>query len=99
MTKSEMAARLAERDGWLPGKRVKINFGADGVLLLDGVAQKVSEEDGPAETIVSVSWDDLKALGRGDLDPITAYMRGRLRIDGDMGIAMQLQSVIAKLRS
>jgi len=99
MTKSEMAAKLGERGGWLPGKTVKINFGADGVLLLDGVAGKVSEEDGAADTTISVSWDDLEALGRGELDPMTAYMRGKLRVDGDMGNAMQLQSVIAKLRS
>jgi len=99
MTKSEMAAKLSERGGWLPGKTVKINFGADGVLLLDGVAGKVSEEDGAADTTISVSWDDLEALGRGELDPMTAYMRGKLRVDGDMGNAMQLQSVIAKLRS
>jgi putative sterol carrier protein len=98
MTKSEMAAKLGERGGWLPGKKVKINFGADGVLLLDGVARTVSEEDGAADTTISLSWSDLEALGRGDLDPMTAFMRGRLRVDGDMGNAMQLQGVIAKLR-
>ncbi|HKT14474.1 MAG TPA: SCP2 sterol-binding domain-containing protein [Allosphingosinicella sp.] len=98
MTKSEMAERLGSKRGWLPGKRVKIDFGTDGVLLLDGVAERVSEEEGAADTVISLSWADLKALGRRELDPMTALMQGRLRIDGDMGNAMQLQSVISKLQ-
>jgi len=98
MTKSELGAKLGERQGWLPGKRIKIDFGADGILLLDGVAGRVSEEDGPADTTLAISWDDLQALERRELDPMTAMMRGRLRIDGDMANAMQLPGLIAKLR-
>lgn len=99
MTKSEMVATLREKDGWVPGKRIKIDFGGeDGIILLDGVAGAVVEEDRAADTVISVSWDDLKALGRGDLDPMSALMQGRLRVDGDIGGAMQLQGVIAQLR-
>ena len=98
MTKSEMAARLGESSGWVPGKKVKIDFGDEGVLFLDGVAGKVTETDGDADTTIGLSWDDLKALGRGDLEPMSALMQGRLRIAGDMTNALQLQSVIAKLR-
>ncbi|HJQ17703.1 MAG TPA: SCP2 sterol-binding domain-containing protein [Allosphingosinicella sp.] len=99
MTKNEMAEKLGSKRGWLPGKRVKIDFGADGVVLLDGVAERVSEEDGDADTVISLSWADLEALGRGELDPMSAMMQGRLRIAGDMSNAMQLQGVISKLRS
>jgi putative sterol carrier protein len=98
MTKSEMAAQLGSREGWLPGKKVKIDFGADGIVMLDGVAGRVSEEDGEADTVIGLSWADLEALGRGELDPVTALMQGRLRIAGDMGNAMQLQGVISKLQ-
>ena len=45
MTKSEMAAALNERSAWLPGKRVKLDFGDEGVIMLDGVANRATEED------------------------------------------------------
>jgi putative sterol carrier protein len=99
MTKSEMAAALNEKSGWLPGKRVKLDFGSDGVVLLDGAASRVSEEDGPADTTIKVSWDDWQAMSDGKLDGMTAFMQGKLKVEGDMSNAMQLQGVLAKLRS
>lgn len=92
-----MVARLRERDGWVPGKKIKLDFGADGIIFLDGVAGAVTEEDAPADTTIRISWDDLWALGRQELDPVSALMKGRLKIDGDFANAMQLQSVIEKL--
>jgi putative sterol carrier protein len=99
MTKSEMAARLNDAQAFLPGKRVKIDFGADGVVLLDGIAQTVTEEDGAADTTIKVAWADWEAMSSGQLDGMTAFMQGKLKVEGDMGNAMQLQGVLAKLRS
>ena len=98
MTKSEMAAKLAENNAWLPGKKVKIDYGSEGVVLLDGTANRVSEEDAPADTTVKVSWDDWQQLADGQLDAMTAFMQGKIKIEGDMSAAMQLQGVFAKLR-
>ncbi|HYD14024.1 MAG TPA: SCP2 sterol-binding domain-containing protein [Allosphingosinicella sp.] len=99
MTKSEMATRLNDAQAFLPGKRVKIDFGADGVVMLDGVAQNVTEEDGAADTTIKVAWADWEAMSSGQLDGMTAFMQGKLKVEGDMGNAMQLQGVLAKLRS
>jgi putative sterol carrier protein len=99
MTKSEMAAKLNEVQAFLPGKRVKIDFGAEGTVLLDGVAQNVTEEDGAADTTIKVAWADWEAMSSGQLDGMTAFMQGKLKVEGDMGNAMQLQGVLAKLRS
>jgi putative sterol carrier protein len=98
MTKSEMAARLNDAQAFLPGKRVKIDFGAEGTVMLDGVAQNVTEEDGPADTTLKVAWADWEAMSSGQLDGMTAFMQGKLKVEGDMGNAMQLQGVLAKLR-
>ncbi len=98
MTKSEMVAALNEKQAWLPGKKVKIDYGAEGVVLLDGVAGSASEEDGDADTTIKISWDDWQALADGQLDGMTAFMQGKLKVEGDMGNAMQLQGVFAKLR-
>jgi putative sterol carrier protein len=97
MTKSEMAAKMTEAGAWLPGKRVKFDFGAEGAVMLDGVAQKVTEDDGPADTTIKIDWSDFEAMRRKELDPMTAFMGGKLKVEGDMSSAMQLLGVLAKL--
>jgi putative sterol carrier protein len=82
----------------VPGKKVKFDFGDAGKIFLDGVAGKVSNEDTAADTTIKVKLDDFVAMAQGALDPTAAFMQGKLRVDGDMGVAMQLQSVMAKLR-
>ena len=99
MTKSEMAARLNEAQAFLPGKRVKLDFGSEGIVMLDGAAQAVTEEDGAADTTIKVDWADWQAMADGSLDGMTAFMQGKLKVEGDMSNAMQLQGVLAKIRS
>ncbi|MCA1653863.1 MAG: SCP2 sterol-binding domain-containing protein [Sphingomicrobium sp.] len=99
MTKHELATKMQDAGAFLPGKKVKIDFGgSDGALMLDGVDQTVGEEDGVADTTIKVSWDDWQALSSGQLDGMTAFMTGKLKVEGDMSNAMQLQSVLGKLR-
>ena len=99
MTKQELVAKMQEGNAWIPGKRVKLDFGGEGAVMLDGTAQQVSEEDGDADTTIKVSWDDWQAMAAGQLDGMTAFMTGKLKVEGDMSNAMQLQGVLAKLRS
>ena len=98
MTKSEMAAALNEKSAWLPGKRVKLDFGSEGAVMLDGVANAVTEEDGQADTTIKVAWADWEDMRSGKLDGMTAFMQGKLKVEGDMSAAMQLQGVLAKLK-
>ena len=98
MTKSEMTAALIEKSAWLPGKRVKLDFGDEGVVMLDGNANAVTEEDGPADTTIKVAWSDWQDMSDGKLDGMTAFMQGKLKVEGDMSNAMQLQGVLAKLK-
>jgi len=43
MTKQELIARMQEGQAWVPGKRVKIDFGGDqGAVMLDGAAGATS---------------------------------------------------------
>jgi putative sterol carrier protein len=99
VTKSEMAAKLNEAQAFLPGKRVKIDFGDEGVVMLDGAANAVTEDDGPADTTIKVAWSDWQDMSEGKLDGMTAFMQGKLKVEGDMSNAMQLQGVLAKLKS
>ena len=100
MTKQELVANECSRaSAWIPGKRVKIDFGDQGTVMLDGAAQQVSDDDGAADTTIRVGLGRLAADGRGQLDGMTAFMMGKLKVEGDMSNAMQLQGVLAKLKS
>ena len=99
MDKSAMAAALNAKSAWLPNKTVKLDFGDQaGVILLDGVANQVTETDAPADTTIKVAWEDWEAMRDGKLDGMTAFMQGKLKVEGDMSNAMQLQGVLAKLK-
>ena len=98
MTKQEFADKLRRHDGWLPGKRVKLDFGDEGLVLVDGVAGCISERDGPAETVIRISWADWLALSQGELDPMRAYMSGRLRVHGDLSAGVELGSLFKQLK-
>jgi putative sterol carrier protein len=99
MTKQELVARMQDGRAWIPGRRVKIDFGGDqGAVMLDGAAERVTEEDGAADTTIKVGWDDWQQLASGQMDGMTAFMMGKIRVEGDMSNAMQLQGVLAKLK-
>ena len=99
MTKQELVAKMQEGQAWIPGKRVKLDFGDQGAVMLDGAASQVSEDTGAADTTIKVSWDDWQLLAAGQMDGMTAFMMGKLKVEGDMSNAMQLQGVLAKLKS
>ena len=99
MTKTELVEKMREAQAWVPGKRVKLDFGDEGIVMLDGAAQQVSEDEGSADTAIKVSWDDWQQLASGQLDGMTAFMMGKLKVEGDMSNAMQLQGVLAKLKA
>ncbi len=98
MDKQELVQKMQENEAWVPGKTVKLDFADKGVILLDGAEQKVTENDAPADTTIKTTWEDWEKMANGELDGMTAFMTGKLKIEGDMSNAMQLQGVLAKLR-
>ena len=98
MTKTELAAKMNDVGAVLPGKTVKLDFGDQGTIMLDGNANTVTEDDGAADTTIKIAWDDWQAMADGQLDGMTAFMTGKLKVEGDMSNAMQLQGVLSKLK-
>ena len=80
MTKSELVQKMQENQAWVPGKTVKLDFGDEGVILLDGAGEKVSEDDGAADTTIKTSWEDWQKMAAGELDGMTAFMTCKLKI-------------------
>jgi putative sterol carrier protein len=78
------------------GKSLKFDFKGAGVIHIDGGS--VTNEDLPADCTILVSQEDFEDLARGRLDPAMAMMRGKLKVRGDMGVAMKLQPILARAR-
>ena len=76
------------------GKTLK--FDMDGQqLFIDGTGSTnvVSINNETADCTVNVSMTDFQSLMNGDLNPMSAFMSGKIKVDGDMGVAMKLQSL------
>ena len=78
------------------GKTVKIDLGETGKIFIDGASSpnSVTNEDKPADATVSISWDDFMALSNGQLDPMMAFMQGKMKIQGDMMLAQRLAPLL-----
>lgn len=78
------------------GYKVKFAFDEGGVLLLDGTVTPptLGEEDGDADCAIGISEDNAVKLMNGQLNPMLAYSMGKLRIDGSVGIALKMASML-----
>ncbi|HRN76693.1 SCP2 sterol-binding domain-containing protein [Ottowia sp.] len=75
---------------------LKFDCGDDGRVYIDGQStpNSVSNEDADADCTVGITLDNLAALVKGDLEPTTGFMMGKLKVSGDMSVALRLQRVI-----
>ncbi|MCG8440977.1 MAG: SCP2 sterol-binding domain-containing protein [Caulobacterales bacterium] len=81
-------AALAAEQGF--DKRVTLDFGDDGAVHVDGPAGEVRAEAAPADCVVRVSLDDFVAIAKGELDPALAFLRRKVAVEGDAGLAFAL---------
>jgi len=79
------------------GFDVKIDLGDAGIIFIAGTSTpiEVSNDDGAAETAFVLSAADLDAMLAGELAPMNAYMQGKLRVEGDLGKAMQVGNLFS----
>jgi len=73
-------------------RSVKFDTGADGVIVIDGTS--ISTTDAPADCTISISLDDLESLVAGELNPTMAFMSGKIKVEGDMTVAMALSQLV-----
>ncbi len=93
MSMDAIAAKLAPQVAASDfSSSVKFDCGADGVIVIDG--KSVSASDGPADCTIKMSKSDLEDMIAGDLNPTAAFMQGKIKVEGDMSVAMQLSSLL-----
>jgi putative sterol carrier protein len=83
------------------GGTLKFDFGEPGSVYIDGKSTPNTVSDGEGKTAdctISVSLETFEKMVKGELDGTSAFMQGKLRVAGDMGLAMKLGPVLAKAR-
>jgi putative sterol carrier protein len=71
---------------------VRFDMADDGFLRLQD--ETVTTGDGEADCTITASMETFREMFEGDLDPTSAFMTGKIRIDGDMGVAMRLAQIL-----
>jgi putative sterol carrier protein len=76
---------------------VKFDLGDTGVIFVagDSAPVEVSNDNGAADTTFIMGADDLTAMLSGDLPPMSAYTQGKMRVEGDIGKAMQFGTIFS----
>lgn len=80
------------------GKVVKFDFGPIGVVVIDATQAPnvVDNADRPADCTLKQTIEDFAAMNDGSLNATVAVITGRLKIEGDMSIAMRLDSALSR---
>ncbi|WND02870.1 SCP2 sterol-binding domain-containing protein [Temperatibacter marinus] len=75
---------------------IKFDFDEDGVVRIDGKVSPtvVDNENSEADCTIKTTLETFAAIAKGEQNPQMAFMMGKLRVEGDMSLAMQLGSIL-----
>jgi putative sterol carrier protein len=65
----------------------------EGAIMLDDAGAHAGDD--AADVTLTADTDTFRAIIDGALNPTSAFMTGRLKVDGDMGAAMRLGSALS----
>ncbi len=79
------------------GGTLKFDLGSAGSLFIDGSGGDnvvtLNKADA-AKCTITMSAEDFDDMINGRLQPTTAFMQGKMKVDGDMGLAMKLGQLV-----
>jgi len=62
-------------------------------LESDGERAVVTESEGPADCVIRADEKTFLRILRGEQSPMGAYMTGKVKVEGDLGLALRLRDV------
>lgn len=72
---------------------IKIEIADEGTMMIDGDGARLG--DGDADCTLMADAETFAGLMDGEIDATSAFMGGALKVDGDMGAAMKLGSLLS----
>jgi len=79
------------------GLNASVKFVLDGtdVILVDAkqVPNVVSNDNSDADCTVKISAENIQKILDGNLNPMTAFMMGKIKVEGNMGVAMNINKI------
>jgi putative sterol carrier protein len=80
------------------GYRAQFDFGDEGLIYWDGTKTppEIGNTRGEADTTMRLSLENMEKLIAGDLSPTTAYMMGKLKVEGSMGVALKIGELLGE---
>ena len=88
-----VAALNAKLDGEGFDGSAKFVIEGEGAVRID--ESGAAADDGEADVTMTADAETFQGILDGDIDPTAAFMSGKLTVDGDMGLAMKLGSVLS----
>lgn len=73
----------------------KFVIAEEGVIVIDAAGARAGADDEAADVTLSATRDTFEGLIRGQVNPASAFMTGKLKVDGNMGLAMKLGQLLA----
>ncbi|EAQ04038.1 sterol carrier family protein [Pseudooceanicola batsensis HTCC2597] len=93
MALTDIAARLQRGLDEKPLENsIKFDCGEDGAITLDGDTAYLGNR--AADCTIRISEANLAKLIAGKLNPMTAFAMGKLKVSGDMSVALKLSQVL-----
>ena len=83
----------AKMDGVEIGGTVKFEIEGEGCVMVNDTDAHAGDEE--ADVTLSSDPETFQGIMSGDTNPTSAFMTGKLKVDGDMGMAMKLASALA----
>lgn len=71
----------------------KFVIGDEGSIIVDGNGARAGDDD--ADVTLTASAETFQGILAGETNPTAAFMTGKLSVDGDMGMAMQLGALLS----
>jgi putative sterol carrier protein len=98
MTLDAVTAQIRQKLALAPhiSAKVKFDFGDDGIVFVDTTQNPaaISHEDADADVTLSSSIATFQGFIDGTQDPNIAFMTGKLKVKGSMGLALKLNAIL-----
>lgn len=102
MSIDNIKTKITEKLQFAPpiNAKVKLDFKDDGSIFIDAtqtppvLIEEADAADLEADLTLTTSVDTFEGIVNGTQDPNFAFMMGKLKVKGSMGLAMKLNSIL-----